>query len=63
MEGTNNNRMLLAIRSGILPEIGWALDRLCRLAQNDQFFIHVYRRAERDEHFPERLQGAMLYET
>ena len=39
MEGTNNNRMLLAIRSGILPEIGWALDRLCRLAQNDQFFI------------------------
>ncbi|KZV74819.1 hypothetical protein PENSPDRAFT_600802 [Peniophora sp. CONT] len=39
MEGTNNNRMLLSIRSGILTEIGWALDRLCRLAQNDQFFI------------------------
>ncbi|VDB86579.1 unnamed protein product [Peniophora sp. CBMAI 1063] len=39
MEGTNNNRMLLAIRSGIPTEIGWALDRLCRLAQNDQFSV------------------------
>ncbi|XP_006454086.1 hypothetical protein AGABI2DRAFT_113844 [Agaricus bisporus var. bisporus H97] len=36
-EGTPNNRMSLSLRSGILGEVAWALDRLCRLCHNDQF--------------------------
>lgn len=31
--------MLLSLRSGIPEEIGWALDRLCRLCDNDQFSL------------------------
>lgn len=31
--------MLLALRSGINQEIGWALDRLCRLCNNEQFVL------------------------
>ena len=34
-----NNRMLLALRSGIDSEVAWALDRLCRLCQNEQFML------------------------
>ncbi|RPD82372.1 hypothetical protein L226DRAFT_607504 [Lentinus tigrinus ALCF2SS1-7] len=34
-----NNRMLLSLRSGIDSEIAWALDRLCRLCQNEQFML------------------------
>ena len=29
--------MALSVRSGILSEVGWALDRLCRLANNERF--------------------------
>ena len=38
-EATPNNRMLLSLRSGIDSEIGWALDRLCRLCDNEQFLL------------------------
>ena len=38
-EATPNNRMLLSIRSGIDSEVAWALDRLCRLCQNEQFML------------------------
>jgi len=31
--------MLLSLRSGIDTEIGWALDRLCRLCDNEQFLL------------------------
>lgn len=31
--------MLLSLLSGIDHEIGWALDRLCRLCDNDQFML------------------------
>ncbi|KAI0719972.1 hypothetical protein C8T65DRAFT_634478 [Cerioporus squamosus] len=34
-----NNRMLLSLRSGIDSEVAWALDRLCRLCQNEQFML------------------------
>ncbi|KDQ63274.1 hypothetical protein JAAARDRAFT_147414 [Jaapia argillacea MUCL 33604] len=33
------NRMVLSLRSGLDPEISWALDRLCRLCDNDQFLL------------------------
>ena len=38
-ESVPNNRMLLALRSGIDTEVGWALDRLCRLCNNEQFML------------------------
>ena len=31
--------MSLSLRSGIHSEIGWSLDRLCRLCHNDQFLL------------------------
>ncbi|KAI0052511.1 hypothetical protein FA95DRAFT_1553509 [Auriscalpium vulgare] len=40
-EPASNNRMLLSLRSGIHSEIAWALDRLCRLCNNDQFFLRT----------------------
>ncbi|KZT75030.1 hypothetical protein DAEQUDRAFT_748168 [Daedalea quercina L-15889] len=40
-EGTPNNRMLLALRSGIDSEISWALDRLTRLCNNEQFVLRA----------------------
>jgi chromatin structure-remodeling complex subunit RSC9 len=33
--------MLLSLRSGIHSEIGWALDRLCRLCDNEQFLLRA----------------------
>ncbi|PPQ99561.1 hypothetical protein CVT24_005349 [Panaeolus cyanescens] len=36
-ENSPNNRMSLSIRSGIDTEVGWALDRLCRLVRNELF--------------------------
>lgn len=33
--------MLLSLRSGIDTEIGWALDRLCRLCDNEQFLLRA----------------------
>ncbi|KAG7099603.1 hypothetical protein E1B28_001432 [Marasmius oreades] len=38
-EPVSNNRMTLSLRSGIDSEIGWALDRLCRLCYNEQFSL------------------------
>ncbi|KAF8665261.1 hypothetical protein AX16_000282 [Volvariella volvacea WC 439] len=38
-EGTANNRMVLALRSGIYSEVAWSLDRLCRLCHNEQFLL------------------------
>ncbi|THH33422.1 hypothetical protein EUX98_g751 [Antrodiella citrinella] len=38
-EAAPNNRMVLALRSGIETEIGWALERLCRLSRDDQFVL------------------------
>lgn len=38
-ETVPNNRMSLSLRSGIHSEIGWALDRLCRLTHNEQFLF------------------------
>ncbi|TFK77363.1 hypothetical protein BDN72DRAFT_754704 [Pluteus cervinus] len=35
----SSNRMLLSLRSGIHSEIGWSLDRLCRLCQNDNWSL------------------------
>ncbi|KAH9836941.1 uncharacterized protein C8Q71DRAFT_808771 [Rhodofomes roseus] len=40
-EGTPNNRMLLALRSGIDSEVSWALDRLTRLCNNEQFVLQA----------------------
>ncbi|KAH9898210.1 hypothetical protein C8Q73DRAFT_788413 [Cubamyces lactineus] len=40
-EATPNNRMLLSLRSGIDSEVAWALDRLCRLCQNEQFMLRA----------------------
>lgn len=40
-EATPNNRMLLALRSGIGTEMTWALDRLCRLCNNEQFVLRA----------------------
>lgn len=31
--------MSLSLRSGILSDVGWALDRLCRLCHNEQFSL------------------------
>ncbi|PCH33968.1 hypothetical protein WOLCODRAFT_94546 [Wolfiporia cocos MD-104 SS10] len=38
-EAASNNRMLLALRSCINSEVSWALDRLCRLCNNEQFLL------------------------
>lgn len=38
-EPTHNNRMLLAIRSGIQTEMDWAFDRLCRLCDNEAWAL------------------------
>lgn len=38
-ENLPNNRMLLALRSGIDSEVAWALDRLCRLCVNELFTL------------------------
>ncbi|KAG6817974.1 hypothetical protein H0H87_012442 [Tephrocybe sp. NHM501043] len=38
-ESVPSNRMSLSLRSGILSEVGWALDRLCRLCYNDKFLL------------------------
>ncbi|KAH9944224.1 uncharacterized protein BXZ73DRAFT_87167 [Epithele typhae] len=38
-EAAPNNRMLLSLRSGLDSEVAWALDRLCRLCQNEQFML------------------------
>ncbi|KAG6901474.1 hypothetical protein C0995_011494 [Termitomyces sp. Mi166 len=38
-EGVPSNRMSLSLRSGILSEVGWALDRLCRLCHNESFLL------------------------
>src|ERR1700728_4748048 len=38
-EATPLNRMLLSLRSGIDADIGWALNRLCRLCDNEQFVL------------------------
>ncbi|TDL28332.1 hypothetical protein BD410DRAFT_737550 [Rickenella mellea] len=40
-EAISSNRMLLALRSCLLSEIGWALDRLCRLCNNEQFVLRA----------------------
>ncbi|KAH9858006.1 hypothetical protein C2E23DRAFT_802303 [Lenzites betulinus] len=40
-EAAPNNRMLLSLRSGIDSEVAWALDRLCRLCQNEQFMLRA----------------------
>jgi chromatin structure-remodeling complex subunit RSC9 len=40
-EASPSNRMLLSLRSGIDTEIGWALDRLCRLCDNEQFLLRA----------------------
>ncbi|OCH94683.1 hypothetical protein OBBRIDRAFT_722120 [Obba rivulosa] len=40
-EASPNNRMLLALRSGIDTEVAWALDRLCRLCNNEQFLLRA----------------------
>jgi len=40
-ESTPNNRMSLSLRSGILSEVAWALDRLCRLCMNEQFLFRT----------------------
>ncbi|KAH8099347.1 hypothetical protein BXZ70DRAFT_990684 [Cristinia sonorae] len=34
-----NNRMVMALRSGIDTEVEWALERLCRLSINDKFIL------------------------
>ncbi|KAI0095090.1 hypothetical protein BDY19DRAFT_916245 [Irpex rosettiformis] len=36
-----NNRMVLALRSGIDSEVSWALERLCRLCHNEQFILNA----------------------
>ncbi|THG95396.1 hypothetical protein EW145_g7966, partial [Phellinidium pouzarii] len=38
-ESSPTNRMLLALRSGLDSEVGWALERLCRLSFNEQFTL------------------------
>ncbi|EGN93145.1 hypothetical protein SERLA73DRAFT_116277 [Serpula lacrymans var. lacrymans S7.3] len=38
-ETNPSNRMLLSLRSGITLEIAWALDRLYRLCDNEQFVL------------------------
>ncbi|KAF9270607.1 hypothetical protein L218DRAFT_849400 [Marasmius fiardii PR-910] len=40
-EPVSNNRMTLSLRSGIDSEIGWALDRLCRLCHNELFALRA----------------------
>ncbi|GBE77738.1 hypothetical protein BKA93DRAFT_722007 [Sparassis latifolia] len=40
-ESAPNNRMLLSLRSGIDSEVTWALDRLCRLCNNEQFVLRA----------------------
>jgi chromatin structure-remodeling complex subunit RSC9 len=41
-ECTHLNRMVLSLRSGIHSDISWALERLCRLAQNERFELKDY---------------------
>lgn len=41
-ECTHLNRMVLSLRSGIHSDIAWALERLCRLAQNERFDLKDY---------------------
>ncbi|KZS93411.1 hypothetical protein SISNIDRAFT_441262 [Sistotremastrum niveocremeum HHB9708] len=36
-----SNRMLLSLKSEIPKEVEWALDRLCRLSRNEQFFVRA----------------------
>ncbi|KAG6841753.1 hypothetical protein C0991_007082 [Blastosporella zonata] len=38
-ESVPSNRMSLSLRSGVLSEVGWALDRLCRLCFNEKFLF------------------------
>ncbi|KAG6814116.1 hypothetical protein H0H92_002111 [Tricholoma furcatifolium] len=38
-EPVPSNRMSLSLRSGILSEVAWALDRLCRLCNNEGFLL------------------------
>ncbi|GJJ09594.1 hypothetical protein Clacol_003817 [Clathrus columnatus] len=38
-EASATNRMLLSLRSGIPKEVNWALERMCRLSNNDQFVL------------------------
>ncbi|KAH8110621.1 hypothetical protein DFH11DRAFT_1690702 [Phellopilus nigrolimitatus] len=38
-ESSPSNRMLLSLRSGLDTEVGWALERLCRLSFNEQFSL------------------------
>ncbi|KAF5368602.1 hypothetical protein D9758_002256 [Tetrapyrgos nigripes] len=38
-EASPSNRMVLSIMSGMDNEIGWALDRLCRLCHNEQWSL------------------------
>ncbi|KAF9814517.1 hypothetical protein IEO21_05068 [Rhodonia placenta] len=40
-EASPSNRMLLSLRSEIDSEISWALDRLCRLCNNEQFLLRA----------------------
>ncbi|KXN88779.1 Chromatin structure-remodeling complex subunit RSC9 [Leucoagaricus sp. SymC.cos] len=40
-ETASNNRMSLSLRCGILGEVAWALDRLCRLCMNEQFMFRT----------------------
>lgn len=42
-EPAPNNRMLMALKSTIPKEVGWALDRLCRLSENDQFSLRLLK--------------------
>ncbi|KII94086.1 hypothetical protein PLICRDRAFT_100220 [Plicaturopsis crispa FD-325 SS-3] len=39
-EHAPNNRMVLSLQSGIDTEIGWALDRIARLCDNEQFILN-----------------------
>ncbi|EFI28679.1 hypothetical protein CC1G_13706 [Coprinopsis cinerea okayama7 len=41
-ETSSTNRMSLSLRSGIHSEVSWALERLCRLAYNEQFSLNSY---------------------
>ncbi|KAJ8516118.1 hypothetical protein ONZ45_g6537 [Pleurotus djamor] len=36
-DSTASNRIVLSLKSGIIKESGWAMDRLCRLGIKDQF--------------------------
>ncbi|KAF8528114.1 hypothetical protein BU17DRAFT_38351 [Hysterangium stoloniferum] len=38
-EYSPTNRMLLSLKSGIPKEVNWALERMCRLSNNEQFVL------------------------